>query len=80
MPDARCITLDEAAEYCGLSPSGFQSWRERGLMPGPIPGTHRWDRRAIDVALDKLSGLANPPGAEASAELEEWLKEHAGAD
>jgi hypothetical protein len=26
-------------------------------MPGPIPGTHKWDRKAIDASLDRLSGL-----------------------
>jgi hypothetical protein len=26
-------------------------------MPGPIPGTHKWDKKAIDAALDALSGL-----------------------
>ena len=27
-------------------------------MPGPIAGTRRWDRKAIDAALDKRSNLA----------------------
>jgi hypothetical protein len=26
-------------------------------MPGPVPGTTRWDRHAIDAALDVASGL-----------------------
>lgn len=26
-------------------------------MPGPIPGTHRWDKKAIDGALDAVSRI-----------------------
>jgi hypothetical protein len=37
--------------------SAFNDWIRRGIMPGPIPGTHKWDRKAIDAALDRLSGL-----------------------
>lgn len=53
----RCMTTAEAAAYCSLSPSGFRSRVARGLLPKPLPGTHRWDRKAIDAALDKHSGL-----------------------
>jgi hypothetical protein len=28
-----------------------------GIVLGPIPGTRRWDRKAIDAALDKRSNL-----------------------
>jgi len=27
-------------------------------VPGPMPGTARWDRKALDAALDARSGLA----------------------
>lgn len=54
----RGMTKAEAAEHCGLSPSGFDTWRRLGRIPGPIPGTHRWDRKALDEALDRLSGIA----------------------
>jgi predicted DNA-binding transcriptional regulator AlpA len=46
-----------AAAYCGLSGSGFDHWVATGRLPGPIPNTHRWDRKAIDLALDKLSKI-----------------------
>ena len=35
----------------------FHGWIRRGILPGPIPGTHKWDRKAIDRALDRASGL-----------------------
>ncbi|MCF6200197.1 MAG: hypothetical protein L3J67_12555 [Hyphomicrobiaceae bacterium] len=70
MPEPRGINIDEAASYCGLSVSGFRAWVRRGKVPGPLPGTHRWDLRAIDMALDKLSGIEQK---EQIAPLDEWL-------
>lgn len=60
--DRRCLTREQAAEYCGVSPSGFSAWQRQGLVPGPIPGTNRWDRKALDAALDKASGLREAGG------------------
>ena len=54
----RMLCIDDAANYCSLSPSGFRNWIKQGRIPGPLPGTHRWDRCAIDEALDCLSGLS----------------------
>ena len=54
----RGMSKQEAAAYAGCETlSAFNSWIRRGIMPGPIPGTHRWDRKAIDAALDRLAGL-----------------------
>ena len=50
--DARILTRREAADYCRLSVSGFDGWVRKGLLPGPINGTRRWDRKALDGALD----------------------------
>lgn len=72
----RCLSREEAAAYCGLGPEGFAAWVRAGRMPGPIPGTHRWDRRAIDVALDKLSGLEKH---EPQSELDQWFASHESA-
>lgn len=55
--DPRLLKRPEAAAYCSLCESTFDDWVRRGLLPGPIPGTHRWDKKAIDLALDKLSGI-----------------------
>jgi hypothetical protein len=67
--EPRGLSKESAARYCGLSASAFADWRRRGLLPGPIPGTHRWDRLAIDDALDRLSrrGAKSQPSA-----YEEW--------
>jgi hypothetical protein len=56
---ARGLSIDEAAAYAGCrTVSAFRDWIRRGLMPGPLPGTQRYDRKAIDAALDRMSGIA----------------------
>jgi hypothetical protein len=58
MIEPRGLPKEQAAAYAGCETlSAFNNWIRRGIMPGPIPGTHRWDRKAIDAALDRLSGL-----------------------
>jgi hypothetical protein len=54
----RGLSKEDAAAYTGCDTlSAFNDWIRRGIVPGPIPGTHKWDRKAIDAALDRLSGL-----------------------
>jgi hypothetical protein len=54
----RGMTREEATAYCGCeSTAAFSDWVRRQIVPGPIPGTNRWDRKAIDAALDRASGL-----------------------
>ncbi len=56
--ETRVLTKSEAAAYCKLTPSGFSDWVAKKRLPGPITGTRRWDKLAIDAALDRLSGLS----------------------
>ena len=54
----RGMSKEQAAAYAGCETlSAFNDWVRRGVMPGPIPGTRKWDKKAIDTALDRLSGL-----------------------
>lgn len=53
----RGLTREQAAEYVGVEPATFDKYRQRDLLPGPMRGTMRWDRRALDRAMDRLSGL-----------------------
>ena len=56
--EPRGLSKERAAEYAGCnSLSAFNDWVRRGILPKPIPGTHKWDRKAIDAALDRHSGL-----------------------
>ena len=58
MIEPRGMSKEQAAAYVGCQTlSTFNNWIRRGIMPGPIPGTHKWDRKAIDAALDRLSGF-----------------------
>ena len=63
-------SASHASGSCRLLPlSSFDAWVIAGRLPKPIPDTHRWDRRAIDLALDKISNLT--PNIEPSA-YERW--------
>ncbi|MGH1352783.1 MAG: hypothetical protein ACRBBN_18550 [Methyloligellaceae bacterium] len=61
----RGLTIREAADHCGISISCFRAWIRDGLVPGPWPGTKRYDKKALNDALDKLSGIeqSNPTTA-----------------
>lgn len=52
--EPRLLTREQAATYCGVGVTTFTTWVRRGIVPGPVSGTHRWDRKAIDGALDAL--------------------------
>lgn len=57
MIEPRGMSKEQAAAYAGCqSLSAFNEWVRRGIMPRPIPGTRKWDRKAIDAALDRISG------------------------
>jgi hypothetical protein len=73
MLEPRGLSLEEAARYTGCkTASAFKAWVRKGLMPPPIPGTHRYDRKAIDSALDRMSGLL--PTVPQESAYEAWKK------
>ncbi len=67
----RLLTEDQAAAYCGMTGPTFAKLVTSGLMPRPTPFQDasggrvvecvRWDIRALDLCLDRLSGLAPWP-------------------
>lgn len=63
------MTCDDAAAYYGLLPSTWDRWVSDGRMPPPVPGTHRSDRKAIDLAWDRLAGIATAVMDASDAEL-----------
>jgi predicted DNA-binding transcriptional regulator AlpA len=65
----RLLTREQAAAYCGISLTTFTAWIRRGIVPGPVPETHRWDRKAIDAALDALSHIDDNLEGDA---LDQW--------
>lgn len=71
----RCLTREQAAEYCACDTIGaFDDWVRRGIVPKAMPGTTKWDRCAIDRALDRRSGLIDDP----TTSFDEWAASHAG--
>lgn len=77
--EPRCFTREQAAAYCGLTPEGFTAWQRQGIVPPPIPRTKRWDRKALDAALDRHSGLATSE-AEIEDPFDKWKRDNGYAD
>lgn len=69
----RLISRKEAAEYCGIGESTFSLWVSTHKMPPAIPGTRKWDKRAIDARLDEISGLTTN---EPEDRYEKWMREN----
>lgn len=72
--EPRLLSKADAAAYCGLTPGGYDAWVKAGRLSGPIAGTHRYDKKEIDAALDRLSGLVTREAE--LAQSERWLDEH----
>jgi hypothetical protein len=78
MTEPRLMTGSEAAAYLGLTSATFSKWVSSGKAPPPLRGTCRWDRKAIDLVLDKISGIppAPVPKEDQEDEGEKWLREY----
>lgn len=46
------LTRAQAAAMCQLTPSGFDAWVRRGIVPPAIMSTRRWSRDAILAAVN----------------------------
>jgi hypothetical protein len=72
------ITREQAAWLCSLTPSGFSGWVAKGKMPKMLPGTRRWSRRAVELALEAISGV-KPESSVVSVDTEDeadrWFRE-----
>jgi hypothetical protein len=65
----RLLKRKDAAAYCGLSIRLFNAWVAKQLLP-PSIRNNQWDRKAIDLYLDRLSGLDS---SEVSSEADPFL-------
>jgi hypothetical protein len=63
----RLATEKQAAESIGLDLATFRAWVAAGKLPGPIPDCDKYDLKAVDAALDKISGLGS-----AANSLDAW--------
>lgn len=59
----RLLRRKEAAEYCGLSIAAFERAITSGTIPTPIrlENQERWCVKALDKAIDRLSGAESVP-------------------
>lgn len=75
MPDApRLLRKPEVLTMLGVSASTLRRWQESGIVPPPLPGTARWDRLAIERALDRARGVAEPSAPTLSERAAKWAK------
>ncbi len=74
MQSPRLLTRQQAAAYCSISLETFDDYRRRGIVPDPVDGTARWDRKLIDQWLDRASGIKS----EKLDPLDEWRAENNG--
>jgi hypothetical protein len=76
---ARLQSKRGICEYLGgISPATYDTWQSRGLVPGPVAGTARYDRRAHDLVLDRRTGLEQSATPVRRSPLEEWESGHSG--
>ncbi|NML93760.1 hypothetical protein [Novosphingobium olei] len=74
----RLTTKEGICAYLGdIKPATYDSWQAKGIVPGPVPGTNRYDIRAHDAVLDRLGGLSVPAHASNLSPLEQWEQGHA---
>lgn len=52
----RGMRRDDAAAYLGISPTKFDDWVAKKVMPGPKrqDGVKVWDRYRLDLAFESL--------------------------
>ena len=63
----RLMTKADLLTYCSIAEGTLCAWILKGLLPKPLIGTHRWDRRAVDRVLNEHSGI---PSAAADTAFE----------
>ena len=69
----RLLTKKQAAEYLNYSPHHFDQLVKSDLIPSPVFGGRRYDKEAIDRALDRASGIPLERIADtAAAAYDEW--------
>lgn len=73
-PQSRLQSKAGICAYLGhISPATYDAWQAKGIVPGPVPGTNRFDVRQHDHVLDAKLGLK--PERRLSP-LEEWERCH----
>ena len=66
---ARLVSEKEAAEATGLDLATFRAWVAAAKLPKPLLDCGKYDLKAVDAALDRVSGLGNATNA-----LDAWRR------
>jgi len=69
------LTRPEAAKMCRISLQTFDSWVRKGILPGPIAGTRRWSRGAIERRLEGQTAAGS--AAQHLSPFEQWKRGYA---
>ncbi len=76
--EPRGVSIEDAAAYAGLTVRGYKNCVQRKLFPGPMVdpatgrATNRYDLRAIDLAMDRMSGIEPDVVSRKPSPFEEW--------
>jgi hypothetical protein len=68
----RLVSKVEASRYCGVTPPTYAKWVLAGIVPPSLSVIGKYDMRALDAALDKLSGIKSVEQPEDS--FETWKR------
>jgi predicted DNA-binding transcriptional regulator AlpA len=66
-PERRMLTIEEAADYCGLSPNSFRAYIR--ISPTNFGRSVRYDRVAIDKFIDEMTAPNESPRVNRILEL-----------
>jgi hypothetical protein len=53
----------EAADHIGLEVATFRAWVSSGRLPQPIADCGKFDLKAVDQAVDRISGIGSATNA-----------------
>lgn len=73
--EKRLMTKREAAAYLALPPRRFAATVASGQLPRPVL-RGRWDREALDRAIDAMSGATSRRDADIEQRYRDWQAEH----
>jgi hypothetical protein len=60
---ARLVLEKEAADAVGIDLATFRAWVACRRLPQDLPDCGKYDLKAIDLALDRMSGLLSSANA-----------------
>jgi predicted DNA-binding transcriptional regulator AlpA len=69
------LTRPEGAKMCGISVKTFDTWVRKGILPGPIAGTRRWSRGAMERRL--AGEIAVTSTTDQPSPFEQWKRHSA---